>query len=324
MLRPGALLPSGMRGHAWEQTALSAHAWRSHESVLFSPCNWGPVLARRHVLVVHDAAPFIVPDAFRAAYRTGARLMLPLLLQKANLVLTVSRVAASDIEQLFGQAVGAKLRVVGAGVDGPWWAGGEEGLAVPANPEHGEVTLHLPTRFCLAVGGHDRRKNIAALLHLWPQVYERTGISLVVASRTSRTGTVAPSISSADAPEGVLRLWDPGDVTLRALYTAAIALLWPSRYEGFGLPLLEAHAAGTRFIAGTTGAASELATPYDHVVPIEETDAWISAICAAGADRTPPGVVRARLRESAKSWSWGSVARRVMECFEEVAAGTAT
>lgn len=284
---------SGPRGHAWEQGVLPLRyrAVRS-ELPLFSPCNWGPLAVANQALVVHDVAPLVLPEHFSRAYVTLARTLLPALARRARTVLTVSERSRADIVAHLGVAED-KVVVVGAGA-----------TALRA-PDPGAGWFEAPSApWFVVVGAHDERKNVAFLLDLWPQVHARTGAHLVVTRRPQGLTTVA---SPLHAQPWCTELVNPSDAVLGG----ARALPWPSRYEGFGLPLLEAYQLGTAVVASDTGAARELAIPADPVLPLDR-DAWIEAIVAA-ADTSPTvdaaSAVARRFVAAANTWD--AVAQRV-------------
>jgi glycosyltransferase involved in cell wall biosynthesis len=256
---------------------------------LFSPCNWGPATLRHQVVVLHDVAPLVVPEYFSAAYGAMARLQIPLLARRVHTVLTVSETSRRDIIHLTGRAEEDVL-VVGAGT------------RVLARPD---ADLALPKPFFAFVGAHDARKNLEFLLELWPDVFSRTGAHLVVTRRhTAGTTVGSPHLQAPWLTE----LTDPSDAQLSAVLVDARALLWPSRYEGFGMPLLEAYQFGTGYVATDTGAARELAVAGDAVLPLDR-EAWIEAIKLRV--HHDPGNASAR-RAVAASHNWDDVAERVL------------
>jgi glycosyltransferase involved in cell wall biosynthesis len=157
--------------------------------------------------------------------------------------------------------------------------------------------------YCVAVGLHDRRKRIDFLVALWPEVRRRTGLELHIATRSTATTTVATSL---DAVDGVVVHHDPDDDALARLYAGALCLLWPSSYEGYGFPLLEAMATGTPFLATDVGAAAELAVDVAQQVLEPAADRWVTRIAAWHEG----GVTELRRASAAKAHgrSWDATA----------------
>jgi glycosyltransferase involved in cell wall biosynthesis len=241
--------------------------------------NFGPVAVRRQLVLIHDAAPFLHPESFDPRYAAIARTVQRGLSRRATLA-TVSERARLDLARTLGIDARA-IQLVPPAV-GPPFSGGEPGTG---------------GRGCVFVGGHDERKNLGLLLAIWPEVHERSGLVLHVVGRsTSRT-------LAGQGPAGGLGVvlhHDIDDAGLRELYCSAMLVLSPSRYEGFGLPLLEGMACGTPFLSTDTGAAAELAVaPDEQILPAEPT-AWRGALLRWAAQDPMrlrgASVERARLR----------------------------
>lgn len=283
-------------GHVWEQTVLPVIAGR-RAPVLLSPCNWGPIAVRRQVLVLHDIAPLLVPGFFSPPYVRLARSTLRPLAHRVARIATVSHSARTDIVRHLG-VPGEKVVVVGCGV---------RPTPVPAG------AVPEPAPYFLFVGAHDARKNLPFLLDLWPAVWTSTGATLVV-TRRGATSVHASTESGGSQAPWLRVVEDPDDERLAALYASCQAVLHPSRYEGFGLPLLEAMVYGRPFVSSPVGAAPELVTPASRVLPLDP-QAWTGAIRAlAGASPDP----LAELVSVAAGYTWRRTADALYEQLRAV------
>lgn len=306
-VRPLEMVPhngSGIPGHAWEQFVLPG-SYRAQRSVLplLSPCNWGPLAVRRQAIVIHDVAPLMVPEHFHSRYVSLVRAALPALARRVQTILTVSEASRRDIISQLHVPAG-KVYVVGVGT-----------RMLPA--PQAEVARGLPRCYFAFVGAHDARKNLAFLLELWPRVFAQTGAHLVVTRRPSMHTTI--SSTGTDRP-WYHELLSPNDAALAAVLTNAQALLWPSFYEGFGMPLLEAYRVGTGFVSTDSGVAAELALPHDAVLALDPA-VWAKAIVArAGAQEDDS--VRSARKTAAGRYVWNDVARRVVEALRSSAVAT--
>jgi glycosyltransferase involved in cell wall biosynthesis len=296
----------GMRGHRWEQLALPRLARHAGARALWSPCSWGPVAVRRQIPVIHDIAPLTQPRYFTPAYRALARVLTPPLVRRSALVVTPStRVGAELIERFPLEP--AQVRVVPPGVGPPFASRSLDDLERRSG------------RYCLLVGAHDSRKNADFVLDLWPEVSARTGLELHLTRRRVVTTRRRQAPERMTGP-GVVVHTDPTDEELADLYADALCLLWPSHYEGYGFPLLEAMAVGTPFLSTDVGAAAELAVaPDEQILPleperwIERLEAWVSAGL---------GELREASARRARAQTWGAAAEQTARALDELARST--
>lgn len=282
---PSRVLGRGAAGHLWEQAVLPSMVPDGHGPLL-SLCNFGPVRLREQVVVLHDVAPFLLPEAYGRGYVAAARLLQPRLARSCR-VATVSRRARDDLARTFSLDP-ADIHVVPPAVGAPF---------APADVEHG--------RYCVFVGGHDPRKNLELLLRIWPTVRRQLGLELLVVGRR-RSSTLRDA--AAAEVDGTRWVRDADDHDLARLYRGALCVLSPSRYEGFGLPLLEAMACGTPFLATDTGAARELAPDPERQLLPPEPDQWLKRLrdwCTSDLD----DLRRAGLAAAAeRTWERSAVA----------------
>jgi glycosyltransferase involved in cell wall biosynthesis len=296
----------GVGGHRWEQLTLPRLVRRAGARVLWSPCSWGPVAVRRHVPVVHDIAPLTQPEYFPLAYRALARALTGPLVRRSALVVTPSTRVRGELLERFRLGP-EQIRVVPPGVGPPF-------TSVPLDDLE-----RRSGHYCLLVGAHGPRKNVEFLLGLWPEVYSRTSLELHLAYRRGVTTRRLQALGSAPEP-GVVVHADPTDEELARLYANALCLLWPSHYEGYGFPLLEAMAAGTPFLSTDVGAAGELAvSPEEQIVPLEP-ERWCARIEAwHSADLLELREASAR---RARAQTWGPAAEQTAQVLDQLTRST--
>jgi glycosyltransferase involved in cell wall biosynthesis len=289
-IRPGRYAairpPSALAHHAgqaWEQLVLPVAARRAE--LLLSPANLAPLAHPRNAVVIHDAAPFHDPAWHGRAYGAWHRRLLPRLARRARLVIVPSDHVRAELAELFGLP-DERIRTVAPGVDSRF--------AAPVDPAPLLRRLGLERPYVLAVGTEGPRKNLALLDAIAPELAE-SGLEVVVA------GSARPYLPRSDAG-GARRLGYVDDADLPALYAGATAFAMPSLYEGFGLPCLEAMAAGTPVVAADSaalpeacGGAALLASPHDP-------DAFAAALVEAAGPERERLIVAGRERAAALTW----------------------
>ncbi len=206
-----------MRGHAWEQLLLPRTLRKS--DFLLNPANAAPLSVRQQAVVVHDLAFLHHPEWFDTRFAKWYNFLIPRVVQRAALVVTVSETIRQELIATF-ELPAAKVIVVPPYID-------------PKQFEH-SASVDVPDRFFLFVGGDDPRKSTALAM---TQLFTSDPLARAVV-----VGRQRKPFSRERLPTDARITWLPNatDAQLTWLYDHAQALIHPSVYEGFGLPVLEA------------------------------------------------------------------------------------
>ncbi|MEO0855017.1 MAG: glycosyltransferase family 1 protein, partial [Cyanobacteria bacterium J06648_11] len=233
-----------LSGHLWEQVELPLYT-AGHP--LVSLCNTAPLAKTEQVLTIHDAAVYGAPDAYSFAFRSWYRLLFSTLGRRLRAVITVSEFSKSELLH-YCSIPAERLHVI--------YSGREHAVATPADAsillEH-----HLSDRpYLLAVSSLSPHKNFSGIVKAL-EILEADAGEFDVAI----AGGANPSVFSQDShplSDRVKYVGYVSDAQLRALYENARGFIYPSFYEGFGLPPLEAMSCGCPVIVSQAASLPEV------------------------------------------------------------------
>lgn len=231
-----------LQGHLWEQLTLP---WAARDGLLWSFGPTGPLLTTQQSVTIHDATLCAIPGAFSWKFRALYGLAMPWLAQRVTQVMTVSEFSRDEIARHYGAATSA-LRVSGEG-----WQHTRR-----IEPDLAVLKQHdlVPQRYVLAVSSVIPHKNFAVIARALARL-QGADYRVVIAGELNEKiyGTIAAlSLKSATL------LGYVSDAELRALYENAGVFVFPSLYEGFGLPPLEAMSLGCPVIASRAASMPEV------------------------------------------------------------------
>lgn len=237
----------GMMNHLWEQVVLPG---RASGGVLISPANTGPLTHPRQILTLHDASVFDHPEWFRPAFAGWYRLLMRQLARRAAVVVTDSEFSRRRLAHALHMPE-SRLQVVPVGVDALFRP------RLPAEISQTVSRYQLQKPYFLYVGSLEPRKNLRTLLSAWQLLgAEAADLELVLVG--VRGHVFRQSGLEGEAPPGVRLLGRLPDEDLPALYSGARGVVYPSLYEGFGLPVLEAMACGAPVAASRIDVLTEI------------------------------------------------------------------
>ena len=285
-----------LRGHAWDQIDL---ARASAGGALISLSNSGPVFHPHHLVVIHDAQVFRRPDFFNWRYLTAHR-TLGKLFSRYAAIATVSEFSRSELAQVLNLSASSI----------PVFPNSAEHFA-RTKPDPGIIARLgvQPQKFFLYVGSRTKNKNLSVAIRA-VQLLDRADVPLViVGGDNSRVF----QDNSADGATGLLLAGRLTDSEIAALYAQASAFVFPSLYEGFGVPPLEAMLFGCPVIASKADAVVE--TCGDAAAYFDANDA--DALKQLMLERLAAGAIsdqeRMRQQDRVAFYSWKKSAKALLD-----------
>jgi len=292
----------GLAGHLWEQFALPA----SVRGLLWSPANTGPLAIARQVVTIHDISPLDGPQWFTPGFALWYRLLLPVLAHRSRRVLTHSVFCRERLITRLGLP-SEKIVVIPPGVDAAQFH--------PLDAAPLRARYALAERYLLFVGSRAPRKNLPVLFRAWERLQTKfPTMELVIA------GGTAPIFRGDEQNRprpGVRFLAHVPESELPALYSGAVALIMPSLYEGFGLPLLEAMACGAPVISSTAGALPETAGDAALLFNPLDPEALARCVELLLCDTSLHASLRVKGFERAEGFPWRLTAERIWAVLEQ-------
>ncbi len=282
--------------------------------VLFAPNYLFPPLFRfargARVATVHDLGLFKVPWAVRPDSGEALREGLERTLFAADLLLTPSEAVRGE---LIARGVSpGRVRAV------------HHGPGTLSEQKAGEVPAGTPPRYALHVGTIEPRKNVGALLAAWRLLRARHPPAPAPPPLVLCGGwgwgaeTVRGEIAAAEREGWAVHLGYVGPAALAALYARAELVVFPSFYEGFGLPALEAMRAGAPLLASDLQVLREVAGDAARFAPPDRADLWAERIAEILASPELRAELAARGRERAALFDWDRAAGETARAFREI------
>ncbi len=305
----------------FEQVAFPTQARRVGADVAHVPYWGGPMRCPCPVVTtVHDLIPLLMPQ-YHGDWRVRAYLRLvSATVRQSHVIVTDSEASRNDIVQHLALPP-EKVRVVYLAADEEY---------VPQAPEAVEEIrrrLNLPARYVLYFGGFDYRKNLPAVMQAFARVAaQESDVRLVVAGRLpERDSEFAPDPRRLAEESGV-REWthftgwiDEADKP--ALYSGADAMLFPSRYEGFGLPPLESMACGTPVVASNAGSLPEIVGEGGLLHPPDDLPGMADSLLALWRQQDFRNALGEKALAQAARFSWKRAAQETLQVYQEALAG---
>lgn len=290
------------RGHLWEQMELPYY---SRNGLLVNLCNSAPLLKIRQIVVIHDASVYAYPQAYSFTFRTWYKILFRLLGLTSKRIITVSKYSKKEIASKC-KIKSDKIIVV--------YEGNQHILAVKSDDS--VLTIHDLSKnaFLLAVSSMNPNKNFDSVVQALSLIGEFDYDVVIAGGKNSKIYGNTDLLGQ----KNVKLVGYISDEQLRALYENAACFIYPSFYEGFGLPPLEAMACGCPTIVSNAASLPEVcgdASLYCDPHDIHDIASKIRLLLSDGGLQED---LRQKGYQQAKKFSWEKCAEQTMKVIESV------
>jgi len=282
------------KGHLWEQIDLPLYLIANGSPLLLNLANTAPLLYKHKIVTVYDLAFYRHPEWFSRSFATVYNFIIPRILNNARHIFTDSEFIRDEMHTVYGIAK-EKIDVI---------------YGAPADIFRSFDIAREP--FVLAVGSIDPRKNLQPLIELFSQHSEHR---LVIVGQKNK---VFASMRLEQVGDNIAFAGYVSDEELVELYNRASVFVYPSLYEGFGIPPLEAQACGCPVVCSNVASLPEVfgdsviyCNPYDINDIREKIDLILS-------NQNLQNELRAKGFENIKRFSWKESAKKIVEVIERL------
>lgn len=304
---------------------LTAFAWRllRDRLDLFHATHYvlPPLTRARAVVTIHDIIhvlyPQFLPNRLAHLY---ARAMIRRSLTRADRIITVSYNSKRDLVDYFSVAP-SRIDVIYNGVSACF-------AAEVSEDERRRVTaaLRLPVPYLLFLGGEKPHKNVQNVVRAFAEARRSSALphTLVLAGPLpSNPARLDALIAALDLERSIVRTGILPEADLPAVYAGADVFLYPTLYEGFGLPVIEAMACGVPVLTSSTSALQEIAGGYAYLADPMDVEAIARGIVTLTTDQKIRSDFRELGKKRALDFSWDKAAERTLEVYASVLRGSA-
>ena len=241
VIKPSKFWSNKYTAVIWEQIVLPMWVLK-YNKPLISLCNSGPLLIKNQTVFLHDVAFLDNPKWFSGLFAIYYRLLIPKLLARVKKIITCSEFSKDRICEHFPYKVKDTYVV-------------PNGLTLTSSKIQYGLTSTINEPFILSVGSLEPRKNIRELLNVWRNSFSEQPIKLILVGAQNSNFS---EVGLTSLPDNVILKGYVSDEQLIQLYKSALFFVYPSLYEGFGLPPLEAMGYGTPVLISNAEALKEV------------------------------------------------------------------
>ncbi|MBP6217616.1 MAG: glycosyltransferase family 4 protein [Oligoflexales bacterium] len=301
----------------WEQIKLPQLASQYRIDILHSPANMSPLFFYgKSIVHIHDLCFVVNPQWYRFSFRTWYRFVIPRLVRKATHVVTNSNNSRNDLMQFF--------KLDPSHVSMVYWAVDEVFFSKTASfkiDEQADLNALIRDGYILYVGSLEPRKNIEVLIEAFVKLRKKQknlAVKLVLIGGSNSLFSKIHLPVEEEFKEDIIIKGFVDENTLRVFYKHAKLVAYPSLYEGFGFPPLEAMASGTAVVTSNSSSIPEIVG--DAALQVDPSDS--NALSEAMEEIITHPDLRAALIEKGyqqvKKFNWNRVARNILALYHKV------
>ena len=260
---------------------------------------------KKHIVTIHDASSLVGPQWFSKKFKSFYKIFLPVLGKRALKVITNSNFSKSELIK-YGVASQDKIRVIPGGVSPRFQSSNEN-----------SKNKIIKGPYVLSMGFGNPRKNISMLIQAWGEIPQKAkgGRKLVILGKSDK---VFSKENLKQFPHDVLLFGYAREESLPILYAGADAFVYPSLYEGFGFPPLEAMASGIPVLVSRIGSLVEICKDAAlYCDPSDYKDISNQIVCILKNESLREELIKKGL-EHLKGFTWKKAALEFLNVFDEM------
>jgi glycosyltransferase involved in cell wall biosynthesis len=272
------------------------------------------------VSTIHDIAPFLYPNALSTRVRLRYKRQFRRTVDEARRIITVSRITYSALG-IYAGVDQTKARVIHNGVSERFVPIADQKVLSATRNRHS-----LPERYVFWVGDFRPEKNLAFLIQAWAQLKQRSEdlpVLVLAGKKRGEFRKIEQEVRKHGLQDGVLFSGFIPDDDLPAVYSAASVFVFPSLYEGFGLPPLEAMACGTPCVVSNSSSLPEVTGSAALLFNPTSREAFVDCMLKVLGDSKMSETLRQAGLGQAALFSWKRAAEETLEVYREALEGPA-
>lgn len=309
----GPIKENPMARILWEQTGLPVNIAVNRLNVFHTPIGAVPVLSTASTVVtVHDLAFLKYPDQLPKSRRSWLIAATRLSARRASKIITVSQATANDLQEWLGLP-DDRVQAI------PLATSGKVERVTGTSLDVFRLKWDIDRPYVLAVGTLEPRKNLPTLLRAFAKIKDQIEHQLVLVGPEGwLTGELKSTLEELGLGDRVRLTGFVSDEELGGWFSGADLYVFPSHYEGFGLPAIEAMRCGAPVLASDNSAFPEVVGEAGVLIPADDVDAWAESIRDLLRDETR----RLHLRDlgfaRADAFSWDRTAQETYNVYKDV------